>query len=296
MAFVDTKKVAAFIETVRAGSINKAAVSLGYTQSGLTYILNSLEDELGLKLLERNHSGISLTSDAEELYPLLERLVEDETSLNERLSLIKSRTSGIIRIASYSSLLIDWLPRVTESFMRTHPDIKFEIRTGVSNIKQWLDSDAVDIAICEKHLVDGYSWQHIFDDEMWVAAHVSLPIAKQKSVTLEQLLSYPVIFPSINPKNVVSRRVEELGMHFPNRTDIYTEDGSITLSMVQQTRGVSFLTSMYEPECPKNVRLLPLDPPLRRDIGAVLNRNMGGSKLLRSLTAAMKRTPPKLNS
>ena len=72
MAFVDTKKVAAFIETVRAGSINKAAVSLGYTQLGLTYILNSLEDELGLKLLERNHSGISLTSDAEELYPLLE--------------------------------------------------------------------------------------------------------------------------------------------------------------------------------------------------------------------------------
>ena len=92
---MDTKKVAAFIETVRAGSINKAAVSLGYTQSGLTYILNSLEDELGLKLLERNHSGISLTSDAEELYPLLEKLVEDETSLNERLSLIKSRTSGI---------------------------------------------------------------------------------------------------------------------------------------------------------------------------------------------------------
>ena len=113
---------------------------------------------------------------------------------------------------------------------------------------------------------------------------------------MEQLLPYPVIFPSINPKNVVSRRVEELGMHFPNRTDIYTEDGSITLSMVQQTRGVSFLTSMYEPECPKNVRLLPLDPPLRRGIGAVLNRNMGGSKLLRSLTAAMKRTPPKLNS
>ena len=34
----------------------------------------------------------------------------------------------------------------------------------------------------------------------------------------------------------------------------------------------------------------------QRVIGAVLNRNMGGSKLLRSLIAAMKRTPPKLNS
>ena len=291
MAFVDTKKVAAFIETVRAGSINKAAISLGYTQSGLTYILNSLEDELGLKLLERNHSGISLTSDAEELYPLLERLVEDETSLNERLSLIKSRTSGIIRIASYSSLLIDWLPRVTESFMRTHPDIKFEIRTGVSNIKQWLDSGAVDIAICEKHLVDGYAWQRILDDEMWVAAYTGLPLAREDVVTLEMLSEYPVIFPNINQKNVVSRRLEELGISYRNQTDIYTEDGSITLSMVQQSKGVSFVTRMYEPECPKNVRLIPLDPPIVREIGVVLNRNMTGNKLLRSLINTMKRTP-----
>ena len=126
---------------------------------------------------------------------------------------------------------------------------------------------------------------------MWVAAYTGLPIARKDMVTLEMLSEYPVIFPNINQKNVVSRRLEELGISYRNQTDIYTEDGSITLSMVQQSKGVSFVTRMYEPECPKNVRLIPLDPPIVREIGVVLNRNMTGNKLLRSLINTMKRTP-----
>ena len=292
---MDSKKTRAFIETVRTGSINKAAAELGYTHSGLTYILNSLEDEVGIKLFDRGYNGITLTPDGEELYPLLVKLYEDEVKFNERMEQIKNRVRGIIRIGSYSSLLIDWLPRVTDAFCRTHPDTRFEIRTGVLNMKQWLDGDAVDLALCEKHLVDGYTWQHILNDEMWAAVHVSLPIARKKSVTLAELAPYPVIFPNINPRNIVGIRLEELGVSFPNRTDIYTEDGSITMNMVQQQRGVSFLTSMYEPECPKNVRLIPIEPPIVREIGVAVNRSMGGDKLLRSLISTMKRTPPKLS-
>lgn len=295
MVRVDSKKTRAFIETVRTGSINKAAAELGYTHSGLTYILNSLEDEVGIKLFDRGYNGITLTPDGEELYPLLVKLYEDEVKFNERMEQIKNRVRGIIRIGSYSSLLIDWLPRVTDAFCRTHPDTRFEIRTGVLNMKQWLDGDAVDLALCEKHLVDGYTWQHILNDEMWAAVHVSLPIARKKSVTLAELAPYPVIFPNINPRNIVGIRLEELGVSFPNRTDIYTEDGSITMNMVQQQRGVSFLTSMYEPECPKNVRLIPIEPPIVREIGVAVNRSMGGNKLLRSLISTMKRTPPKLS-
>lgn len=291
MAQVDTKKTRAFIETVHTGSINKAAAELGYTHSGLTYILNSLEDEVGIKLFDRGYNGITLTPEGQELYPLLVQLYEDEMNFNERMAQIKNRSSGIIRIGSYSSLLISWMPRVTEAFRKSHPEVRFEIRTGVLNMKQWLDSGAVDIAICEKHLVDGYAWQRILDDEMWVAAYTGLPLAREDVVTLEMLSEYPVIFPNINQKNVVSRRLEELGISYRNQTDIYTEDGSITLSMVQQSKGVSFVTRMYEPECPKNVRLIPLDPPIVREIGVVLNRNMTGNKLLRSLINTMKRTP-----
>ena len=287
---VDTKKTRAFIETVRTGSINKAASELGYTHSGLTYVLNSLEDEVGIKLFERGYNGIALTAEGEELYPLLVRLYEDEMRFNERLIQIKNHTSGIIRIGLYSSLLVSWMPKVTAAFKKAHPEVKFEMRTGVVAIKQWLDNDAVDIALCEQHLVEGYAWQKLMDDEMWVAAYTGLPVANERVVTLEMLRDYPVIFPNINRKNAVSLRLEELGISYPNQTDIYTEDGSITLSMVQQTHGVSFVTRMYEPECPASVRMIPIDPPIARSIGVAVNKNMSGNKLLRSLINTMKRT------
>ena len=287
---MDTKKTRAFIETVRTGSINKAANELGYTHSGLTYVLNSLEDEVGIKLFERGYNGIALTAEGEELYPLLVRLYEDEMRFNERLNQIKDHTSGIIRIGLYSSLLVSWMPKVTAAFKKAHPEVKFEMRTGVVSIKQWLDNDTVDIALCEQHLVEGYAWQKLMDDEMWVAAYTGLPVANERVVTLEMLRDYPVIFPNINRKNAVSLRLEELGISYPNQTDIYTEDGSITLSMVQQTHGVSFVARMYEAECPASVRMIPIDPPIARSIGVAVNKNMSGNKLLRSLINTMKRT------
>ncbi|MBR1561029.1 MAG: LysR family transcriptional regulator, partial [Clostridia bacterium] len=37
-------KYEAFLKTVELKSLTRAAEALGYTQSGMTYILNSLED------------------------------------------------------------------------------------------------------------------------------------------------------------------------------------------------------------------------------------------------------------
>jgi DNA-binding transcriptional LysR family regulator len=50
---MDDKKLYALLEAVRSGSLSKAASELGYTQSGLTQMMNSLEDELGCCLLVR---------------------------------------------------------------------------------------------------------------------------------------------------------------------------------------------------------------------------------------------------
>lgn len=48
------KKYEAFSKTVELGSLTNAADALGYTQSGISHMLNSLEDELGFTLLYRS--------------------------------------------------------------------------------------------------------------------------------------------------------------------------------------------------------------------------------------------------
>lgn len=50
---MDSKKIYALLAAIDCGSLTAAAEKLGYTQSGLTHMMNSLENELGLNLLVR---------------------------------------------------------------------------------------------------------------------------------------------------------------------------------------------------------------------------------------------------
>ena len=59
---MDTKKLAALAAAVRLGSFTRAAEELGYTQSGLTHLINGLEREIGMTLIRRDHSCLLYTS------------------------------------------------------------------------------------------------------------------------------------------------------------------------------------------------------------------------------------------
>lgn len=69
---MDDKKLNALLAAVRLGSLSKAANELGYTQSGLTLMMKSLEAELGYPILARNYSGVKLTPKGEYLLPYIE--------------------------------------------------------------------------------------------------------------------------------------------------------------------------------------------------------------------------------
>ena len=58
---MDAKKLAALAAAVDQGSFTRAAEQLGYTQSGLTHMMNSLEREIGFSVLLRDRRGVRLT-------------------------------------------------------------------------------------------------------------------------------------------------------------------------------------------------------------------------------------------
>ena len=53
---MDTKKLEALLTAVELGSFTRAAEVLGYTQSGLTHMMNSLEKDIGFTVLLRPRS------------------------------------------------------------------------------------------------------------------------------------------------------------------------------------------------------------------------------------------------
>ena len=56
---MDSKKLEILMTAVNLGSFSKASEMVGYTQSGLTHLINGLEREIGMTLIRRDHSGIA---------------------------------------------------------------------------------------------------------------------------------------------------------------------------------------------------------------------------------------------
>ena len=62
---MNIRKYEAYVRAVELGSLSKAAEQLGYTQSGMSHMMQSLEEEVGFPLMVRTSTGILPNSEGE---------------------------------------------------------------------------------------------------------------------------------------------------------------------------------------------------------------------------------------
>lgn len=164
---MSVSKYEAFLKTVELGSLTRAADALGYTQSGMTYILNSLEDECGLTLLKRDRTGVQLTSDGQEMLPYIESLCESWRLVSEKRDALKGMESGHLRIGTFTSVSTHWLPGIIHAFRRAYPNITFELLHGdYAQIQEWVLRGRVDLGFTQLPLKEGLSGLHLKSDDL----------------------------------------------------------------------------------------------------------------------------------
>lgn len=101
---MDAKKLEILMTAVDLGSFSKASEVVGYTQSGLTHLVNSLEHEIGLSLIKRSHNGISLTEQGKSLMPAIREFLQANANLENKIQEITEKQTETIRIAAYASI------------------------------------------------------------------------------------------------------------------------------------------------------------------------------------------------
>lgn len=137
------------LETLRIGSISKAAELLNYTQSGLTYTLNAIESDLGVAILRRDHKGVSLTEEGEELEPYLQAVINTEKALRNRIRELIISDSERIRIGAIQSIAKYCLPQVIMDFKEEYPNANIIFRVGggmeipqLKNRRNWISESS----------------------------------------------------------------------------------------------------------------------------------------------------------
>lgn len=121
------QKYAAFVRAAKLGSFKKAAEELGYTQAGISYMMNALEQETGTALFTRDHAGVRLTADGENLLPWFQDVCAAEIALQARLAELSQVEAGMVRVGAFASVAIAWLPGVVERFAAAHPQVDVSI-------------------------------------------------------------------------------------------------------------------------------------------------------------------------
>ena len=111
---MDTKKVKALLTALDKGSLTAAAEEMGYTQSGLTHMMNSLEDELGIRILVRSKGGVRLSPAGRELLPQMNALVRCADELEQGVEKLVRRSYTVLRLGAYSSVSRQWLSSCRE--------------------------------------------------------------------------------------------------------------------------------------------------------------------------------------
>ena len=126
---MDSKKLEILMTAVDLGSFSKASEVVGYTQSGLTHLVDSLEREIGLTLVRRDHSGIALTEEGEALMPAIREFLRANAKLENRIAAITEKSTRTIRVAAYASIAMRWMPEILYRFRRVCPHIDVDLRT-----------------------------------------------------------------------------------------------------------------------------------------------------------------------
>lgn len=127
---MNIQKYLAFIKTVEFGSFTKAAEIFNYSQSGISRMINDLAKEWNVSLLERNRTGVKLTSDGMKILAIAQNVCNEFHRLQEQVDEINGLASGLIRMGTFSSVTTHWLPNMIKEFQKDCPNIDYELLLG----------------------------------------------------------------------------------------------------------------------------------------------------------------------
>ena len=258
-------KYLAFVETVDKGSFTKASISMNYAQSSISKMIKDLESELGCELLRRNKKGVVLTSFGKEMVPYARKILKDFEDMQQKANELNNIQAGIVRIGTFSSVAINWLPNIFAKFQQDFPNIDYEILLGDYNeIEKWIDDGRVDCGFLSLPFNNKFDIISLKQDEYKAVLPVNHPLTKKDKLKYSDLNDQPFLLLEHGGKTEVSDLIDKNNIH-PNIRFTTWEDFAI-MAMVEKGLGIGILPDMILKNIPYNIAVRSFETPYFREI------------------------------
>ncbi len=286
---MESKKLEALLMAVDLGSFTKAAEVLGYTQSGLTHMMNSLEKEVGFTLLERGRSGVRLTEEGERIAPAVREFLQANARLDSVIEQVASSRTEIIRVSAYASIAMHWLPGIIQRFREECPDVDVDIRMAdhVDVPYELLAQGKMDAILVSPQDEGQYEWVHLADDPMFAVLPRDFDTQGMTAFPLAAFEARDFIMPSQGFDKDIMRIFNRIGVK-PHILPTWVDDPTV-ISMVSHGLGVSMMTELTVRGRTDGVKLLPVEPASSRELGLAVRSLDAASDGLRHFIDCTKR-------
>jgi DNA-binding transcriptional LysR family regulator len=174
----------------KKGSMAKAAQALSISQPAVSRVVAELEATLGVRLLDRNPRGVTLTLYGEALAQGAARMLDELTQCVREIEFLSDPTIGELFIGSPEPLTEALLPEVIQGFWRKYPRVLIHVIPSHSGEFGNLRERKIDFML--GRTPEGFSAPDIekdvlFHEDQFVVAGVQNPWARRRNISLADL-------------------------------------------------------------------------------------------------------------
>ncbi|MGD9897399.1 MAG: LysR family transcriptional regulator [Candidatus Methylacidiphilaceae bacterium] len=270
---IDLRQMCAFIAVAESGSFTQASRRLHLSQPAVSRTVAALEEELGVRLLERSGRRVSLTAAGQTLLPRGRRLLAEADSLREELRASEQLGAGSLRLAADPSACEHLLPAVLREFKESFPACVWTI-TPASAIPalDLVREKSVEVAMVTRplRLPASVRFERLFEEELVFAVTPSHPWAADRKTPPRDFERYSFLLPEREGEShqLVDRYFARRGL----RLSVLAELGSIEAigAMAAYGLGIGILPRWAISRAAEEGKLVPIPLgrcPLRRSWG-----------------------------
>jgi len=193
----------------------RAAEACGVTQPTLSAGLKQLEEQLGVRLVERGSRFIGFTPEGERALQWARRVIGDVRAMRQEIAGMRKGLSGHLRIAAIPTAM-PMLSELTTPFHEKHADVRFTLMSATSNevlrLIENLEADA-GVTYLDNDPLGRVKTVPLYREGYRFLTSVDSPLGDRAKVTWEEVGRVPLclLTPDMQNRRIVDKQLAESG-------------------------------------------------------------------------------------
>lgn len=272
----------------------RAAEACGITQPSLSSALKSLEEQLGVRIVERGSRFQGFTPEGERVLDWARRIVGDTRTMRQEISALRRGLAGHLRIGVIPTAL-PFMPELSMAFTTRYENVRVSILSMTSDaILSSLDNLELDVGVSYIHTEQQqrYKTVPLYEERYALLVAPGSPHAAWPSITWAEAGRLPLclLTPDMQNRRIIDRYLTETG----SRASVRLESNSMTMLHVHVRSGAWAtiaplgLGQRFEP--PMGLKAIPITEPVAiHEIGIIVKRQEPQPPVVSTLLSLVKR-------